>query len=223
MNTRQRVGVLALAWVVACGLAFTAPGFAEERLTLRDGRVIVLADNGTWAMVQDKAAKAADYRGVVWGSGPGLAKTAEGKDPDYEEDGVLAFQTKVAGLACLVAYFYVEDRLVRGRYVFQTKHDNDNDFIDDYNKVKSILESKYGKSTNSRQVWKSETSFWKDQPNTWGSRVRSGDATFVTSWETPASGISLTLSGSDYQVIHAVDYWSKELQYLESSRQADEF
>jgi len=201
----------------------TATAIGDEKIILHDGRVAVLYNNGTWKVVQDKSANSSDFRNVLWGTPRAAAISSEGKKPDYDKDNVIAFQTKVAGIDCFVAYYYVDDRLVRGRYIFQSRHTNHNDYIDDYNNAKTILEGKYGKSSSSKQVWKDDNSIWKKEPTYWGQQISSGNVAFVTSWETNTTEIYLSLSGKDFDISHIVEYYSKELQYLENSKQANEF
>ena len=66
------------------------------------------------------------------------------------------YTERVAGMPAHIFYMFDQNKLVGGGYVFNEKHSNNNNYVDDYLKVKLILEEKYGKPDTDEKEWKGD-------------------------------------------------------------------
>ncbi len=108
---------------------------------------------------------------------------------------ILAYKCQAGGIDCLIAYYFAENQLVEGRYIFMGQHSNRNLYIDDYKEIKKGISEKYGKP--------------KDDPSEWGMTIAVGHLTFESIWELPDTKINLQLQGDNYKISLAQDYKSR--------------
>jgi hypothetical protein len=92
---------------------------------------------------QDQAVKT-NFRLAVWGMTSAEVVRLEGAEPKTKtktNDGLdsLIYIGKAGNLDCGYAYYFAEDKLVRGRYIFTAKHSNKNQYLEDYASVKESL------------------------------------------------------------------------------------
>ena len=58
--------------------------------------------------------------------------------PEHEEDNAIGYKVKILDKNFLLVYFFVQNKLVRSRYVLDVEHSNKNDFIYEYEQIKKI-------------------------------------------------------------------------------------
>lgn len=152
-----------------------------------------------------------DFRQTKWGFTKEQVKNIEGNEPYIDIENTLAYKKSVANLDCLIGYMFINDKLVRAKYLFEIEHSNKNDYISDYNKIKQILKEKYGvqKESNDMQ-WNND--LYKDSFQDYGFAISLGHLRYLSSWDTNTTKIMLALYGENYKVNLISDYSSK--QYL---------
>lgn len=92
------------------------------------------------------------FRKTKWGMSIAEVKSSEPLDVVKEKDDLLGYKTNVIGKDVFVAYFFIDNQLVRARYVLAESHSNNNDYIIDYNDFKEILIKKYGPPKKRRNI-----------------------------------------------------------------------
>ena len=97
-----------------------------------------------------------NFRKTKWGMSIAQVKSSEPLDVAKEDTTLLGYKTTVLDKDVFVAYFFVDNQLVRARYVLAESHTNKNDFITDYNDFKKILTTKYGKAKQDESFWKND-------------------------------------------------------------------
>lgn len=194
--------------------------FSEQTVVTQDGRTATLYDDGTWRYSELSISPNSGFRKVLWGSSIDQALASESSEPDFQEDSVLVYQTKISGLSCSAVYFYAENRLVRARYFFTEKHSNENDYTDDYSSIKRLLTAKYGESDDTDQIWKND--LYKDDYSHWGMAVATGKMYYYSNWETDDTTVSLQLFGDNFAITHQIDYVSREFGFLEEQARLKE-
>lgn len=153
-----------------------------------------------------------DFRNVRWGMTKSEVIAAETEtkltSSTSETDLLIGFVT-VAGMDAVLYYEFGADGLLRQAvYSFRTEHTNDNLYIEDFNRLKGLLTSKYGAPAFDKPLWKND--FFKEHPDGWGLAVSRGDVTFGATWSTPTTEITLLLYGDNYKVSHNLYYVSSK-------------
>jgi len=161
------------------------------------------------------------YRDARWGMSPQEVKQTEKGDLFRERERVILFDTDgVLGLSAKAGYVFVEDKLVRGKYIFTEPHTNNNAYIKDYRSLKKALNQKYGDPKSDSKNWLND--LYRDDRSQWGMAVATGDLNFFTTWETDETIIKLFLHGDNYDINLEIAYVSKELEELEDEAREEE-
>jgi hypothetical protein len=175
----------------------------------------------TGAQIQDaldkeiQAIAKRDFRKTNWGMDKKTVKLTEPDDPKSEEDSAMIYSRKVAGMDVHIGYIFVEDKLVRAKYMFHQQHEGPDAYITDYDNIKKALEKRYGKAAKDRKIWKN--SLYTKIPSQWGIALGLGYVTFLSSLDTPKTEITLTLKGEDSKIDLWLEYKSKALAKLEKT------
>lgn len=186
-----------------------------EAVTI-DGKSVLLHENGRWDFNKKEEKKSGfSFRKTNWGmSKVEVKKTETGKI--LKDDNVLGYEAKVAGLDTLIAYIFVDDKLVRAKYIFTEKHSNKTDYINDYSSIQKILNKKYGKSAGDETYWKND--LYKDDYQDWGMALAVGHLTKYSNWKVSDTEVWLSINGDNYKISHSVEYSSIKLAGLESAK-----
>lgn len=131
----------------------------------------------------------------------------------------LIYKGPVGGLECLIAYYFAENQLVQGRYVFMEGHSNRNLYIDDFTEIKSSLKEKYGNPTEDDVVWRND--LYKDDFSDWGLAISIGHAVFEATWALPETEILLQCKGDNYDITHILNYRSEIEKHKELIKKAE--
>ena len=150
------------------------------------------------------------FRKSKWGESISTVKTNEKLEVIDESNSLLAYKTKISGIETIVGYLFTEGKLTTGRYLITEKHSNKNDYINDYNNLKELLEKKYGKPEKEEKLWKND--LYKDDYSQWGFAVSLGHLLYYSTWETENSEISIILSGENYEIKLMTEFNSLELK-----------
>jgi len=140
---------------------------------------------------------------------------------------------KQGDLAGRLLYFFVEDKLVRAKYISNAEHSEKNDFIADFRAVEPVLMEKYGKPAAERAVWDNDqfqlerlpyldqdralaSDILASDPNA-GLSVSLGYLRLYTQRATPRTKIVHALTGGDSKIVHQIEYRSVQLEALENA------
>lgn len=155
-----------------------------------------------------------DFRQVNWGMSKEEVRAVEKQEPADEDIGgvqeTFAYKTKISSFDSYLGYIFVNNKLSGAGYYIQQEHVNQNDYIDDYNKLKDLLIQKYGKPVNDEVLWKNP--LYKDRNKDWGLAISMGHLVYNVFWETPSTEISLFLEGDNFEINFYIRYVSKELK-----------
>jgi hypothetical protein len=172
------------------------------------------------------AAPAADkehgFRGAKWGMSFDEVKRLETEpiDTDISTDTLLAYDTKVGGLRCLAGYVFINNKLVRGKYILTEKHANDNRYLDDYLSLKKLLTEKYGKPAEDEVLW--QDNVYKNRPDSYGTAIGAERLSLFAVWKTAGEEITLFIRGKNFDIRVAVEYKSLRLQHEADKKKAEE-
>lgn len=118
-------------------------------------------------------------------------------------------------------YYFADNKLVRGAYIFRNEHINNNQYIDDFETVKKSLTEKYGKPQKDEQVW-SGGDLFKNDPSVWGTAVAVGNLQYGAVWTLNDTQIALWLSGDNLKIQHVLGYKSTKPEHLELMKKAQD-
>jgi hypothetical protein len=96
---------------------------------------------------------------------------------------------------------------------------SENDYISDFDSLKSALTIKYGEPTDDKTIWKN--SLYRDDKEEWGLAISIGHLYYYTSWKTDTTEISLGLIGDNFEINFFIDYSSIALAELEKQQRQE--
>lgn len=129
------------------------------------------------------------------------------RDIQTGDTDIYAFESSIVDMDCYVAYYFIDKKLVRGRYIINEKHLNDDQYIYDYEGLVNLLKSKYGDPTSTTEKWR-EKRYENDYDDNRGTAVSKGYLTYKTSWTLKDTDITITLYSYDLQIRIFIDYAS---------------
>jgi hypothetical protein len=206
--------VLGIVFLVSL---FTNIISAEETVINSRGETVLLKDDNTWKVITINNSDIAEknFRKSAWGMSVEQVKATETSKPKFEDSKLLVYSDSVSGLSVDVAYIFVNNKLIRTKYVVSEKHSNKTDYIDDYKKLKTSLSNKYSKPVSDKQYWKND--LYKSDSSEWGMAVSIGHLSYFCSWENANSSILLYLTGDNYVINLGIEYSSKQLSKIEDT------
>ncbi len=154
------------------------------------------------------------FRKTKWGMSRSEVKKTEEGEPARDDEEGLIYDVSISGIDGLALYRFSQGKLAKTRYFFTEDHINNNNHINDFDTLKSLLIEKYGKPQRDELIWRGDT--FKDEPSRYGMAVVTGNLVYVASWQTEETKIQLVLSGEDFDARLSIDYTSIELEEMES-------
>ena len=152
-----------------------------------------------------------DFRKATWGMKKEQVIASDNSKPLHvgptNTFDIALYEGSVAGLKTEYGYTFVDDILVIGGYTFKEKHSNKNKHIDDFRKLKEILERKYGKHVKFDSVWSND--LYRNNTENYGLAISIGHLALSTKWETDRTIILLILNGDNYDLNLNLFYTSK--------------
>ena len=152
------------------------------------------------------------FRNTRWGMTLDQVKASETMKIEREDDTSILYHSEVAGLKATIYYTFREGILIGSMHHFTEEHNDDNNYIIDYKKVKDTLTREYGPPIMDEQLWNNDQN--KSDPQKWGDAVRSGSLILRSSWEFKDTVIGSGLYGNNDEIIHGVFYTTKEFEHL---------
>jgi hypothetical protein len=177
-----------------------------------------------------------DFRKVTWGMTQAEVLATEPDRPAevlHSKGEVIVRYDAVRApeLTGRLIYIFVDDKLVRAKYVSSAEHAEQNDFIADFRAAEPILMEKYGKPTAERAVWEDdlyqqERLPYLDQDRALpadilpsdqhaGLSISLGNLRLITQRRNARTKITHALTGGDSRIVHQIEYRSVELEALE--------
>jgi hypothetical protein len=180
---------------------------------------------------------AQDFRKTAWGMTQAQVMATEPDRPAEirQENGETIVKydpVKTTEFAGRLLYIFVNDKLVRAKYVSNAEHSELNDFIVDFRAVEPLLMEKYGKPATERAVWEDdlyqqERLPYLDQDRALpadilpsdqhaGLAVSVGNLRLITQRSSAHTKVTHALTGANSRIVHQIEYRSVELEPLEN-------
>ena len=166
------------------------------------------------------------FRKARFGMTMAEVKKSEKQKPIDEEEDSLTYQDEVMGIEVYTFYTFVNQQFFRGSYLINEEYQNENNHIDDYQKLKTALIKKYEKPVLDRENWRNP--LYKDDPHKYGFAVSIGHLEYRAQWIKDIRGrevrINAVLTGENYEITSGVAYTDILLEkfYKEQQEQKEE-
>ena len=155
-----------------------------------------------------------------------VKKSEKQKSVEQDED-TLVYEDTVMGIEAVVLYNFVNKQLFSGTYLIQEQYRNKNNYIDDYQRLKSALIKKYGKPVYDEENWKNP--LYKDDLHEYGFAVSIGHLVYRAEWikfmkDERKVRIFIGLTGENYKINSGVVYADVLLEkfYNEQQKEKEE-
>jgi hypothetical protein len=183
------------------------------------------------------AAAQTDFRKASWGMSQVQVMAAEPDQPHQIQmsggETVVEYHgRKIGAFDGRVLYIFAQDKLVRGKFLLDADHTDENQFIADFRAIEPMLKEQYGKADEDRAIWEDdstqdETKNYLDQDRATATGILPSDrfvglAVFLghlklyTLRNNGRTEIWHTLWGGDHNINHQLEYRSVSLQALEN-------
>ncbi|MHB8068713.1 MAG: hypothetical protein ACYDIC_12535 [Desulfobaccales bacterium] len=155
-----------------------------------------------------------NFRKTKWGMSIQQVKESEPLEIAHSSENILGYKVKVLDKDMYLVYIFVDNKLVRSRYLLAEEHSNKNDFIDDFKSFQNILIKKYGKPAKDDIYWRNN--LYKKDPSNWGMAIGLGHLSYFSSWNTEDTEVICFLHGDNFNIKCGVEYISNKLRQLEN-------
>ncbi len=118
---------------------------------------------------------------------------------------ILSYDYELFGLDCSILYVFTRDNRLKGSaYLFHEQHADKNQYIEDFQQLKSKLTEKYGEPENDFIDWRNK--MYRDSPGDYGLAISLGHLVYLSSWNSDGTVVSLILTGANEEVNFGVNY-----------------
>ena len=158
-----------------------------------------------------------DFRAAQWGMSWQEVRDGEKEgtlpttDVTKEMGTLLVTDLLLEGVAVNAVYSFTEDALVSASYLVKEEYDDLSKCTTDYRSFRDSLCARYGEPKLDAENWNDEQ--WKDSPDDHAKALAAGHVSYIATWETEATKISLYLAGADDQIKHfSIGYIDKNAE-----------
>lgn len=156
-----------------------------------------------------------DFRHSHWGDSKEDVKNTESdKKIIHEESDILVVSDILNGLDCEVVYLFIDNKLIRSKYMIKEKYSNGDMYVVKYNELVDLLSKKYGKGKDKNII----ADLYKRPGADLGVGVGVGKVHFVSEWKNSKSAIHSVLTGNNFNITLTIEYASIEFAPLEAAK-----
>ena len=128
------------------------------------------------------------------------------------DENTIKYKTQLLGKNVELSYLFTQNKLIGSFYKLNDNYLNSSHFLRTYKRFKQALTRKYGQPKKDRTKWLNNT--FRNVSHKKGLALSLGHTEYSANWETPSTGISLSLKEENYYVLCVIEYRSKEYTYL---------
>jgi len=138
-----------------------------------------------------------DFRKTNWGMTQDQVKASELDKPAVQSVDVLVYYDNIAQLKAEILYNFTDTLLTAAIYKIKVRHTNSNAYIEDFNKLKKLLNKKYSAPITDKKIWKKD--LYRDDPSQYGFAISLGHLLYITQWQNSDTEITIFLNGNNYK------------------------
>lgn len=175
------------------------------------------SDDGNGQVNQDAVT---GFRESKWGMTQDEVKQTETSTPLTQSDQLVLYRVNHLDLPSMAGYIFEDGKLIKGAYLFEESYDNPDDYIANYERLKSELISKYGPPALDEIKWTNDEG--RDLQEADGESVCKGDVIYQSEWVKQDTIIRLLLNSDSTRCRQGIIYESKYsyIQELPESAQS---
>ncbi|MDT3778683.1 hypothetical protein PJI16_14050 [Nitrospira sp. MA-1] len=144
-----------------------------------------------------------ERRSTEWGMNAQEVKLNEPVQPVWElQSPVLepyeqrvGYRRQIEEIDASLTYTFYEDQLAQANYLFEPKHDDAVDYVQDFHTVKDWITQSYGMPTSFQEIWLD--SLYQYDQSLWGQALLRGHLKMVAEWRNETTNITLILDGGE--------------------------
>lgn len=157
-------------------------------------------------------------RNTTWGMNMSDVKSAETAlfMEESSSNDLLVFSTIIANKKTSIVYIFVDDILVRMKYIFLEEHTNKNAYLSDYQEFEALLKRKYGQASKENVFWGQD--LFKEDRDKRGLAVSLGHLSYYTLWTLNGTSVIHSLTGDNYKINHSIQYSSTKHKKIEDEK-----
>jgi hypothetical protein len=143
---------------------------------------------------------------IEWGKPEEGILRAEGRPISRELTGdmeFLRYQRQFLGKKCLLTYVLIDRKLASVRVCLLERYANKDRYIADYNRLREFLNGKVGEPRYTNVVWKDRA--YAERGDNLGTAVTSGSLSLSSEWAFRGTGLRLSLTGENSEVLFAAE------------------
>lgn len=157
-----------------------------------------------------------DFKSFNWGDPESKVLEIEG-EPLYDlpldeyNGAMLTYSTTAVGLDVYLNYTFNENGLFSTGYIVKESHSNPAAYIEDFEKFKNALISKYGAPIYDKENWTSSSkkSYYADNK---GDALQYGYLSYEVRFETNTTTIVMTMDSDNYKISTNIVYLGKTIE-----------
>ncbi|MEO6202172.1 MAG: hypothetical protein ABIU05_08795 [Nitrospirales bacterium] len=144
-----------------------------------------------------------ERRSTEWGMNAQEVKLNEPVQPVWELQAPVlepyeqrvGYRRQIEGIDALLTYTFYEDHLAQANYLFEPKHDDAVDYVQDFHAVEKWITQSYGMPTSVQEIWLD--SLYRYDQSLWGRALLRGHLKMVAEWRNETTNIILLLDGGE--------------------------
>ncbi|MGZ5423182.1 MAG: hypothetical protein ACXW2V_01350 [Candidatus Aminicenantales bacterium] len=143
---------------------------------------------------------------IEWGKSEDIVVRAEGRPLSRDLSGdmeFLRYHREILGKKCLLTYVMIDRKLASLRIHLLERYANKDRYVADYNRIRDFLNAKIGEPRYNNVVWKD--SAYAEKGENLGTAVTSGSLSLSSEWAFRGTGLRLSLSGENSEILFAVE------------------
>lgn len=145
------------------------------------------------------------FRNTTWVFDKQKVKKATADSLIAETDTSLVYSTTLGKWDTHLIFLFPDGTLTKGIYDLQLEHKSKKLYLDDYEKIRDVLTSKYGQPSTDRQyTWIDDQQ--KDNPAMHPYAVGKGDLMIRTAWKADYLNIELLMKGGNNRIDISIRY-----------------
>lgn len=117
---------------------------------------------------------------------------------------MLGYSTTINDINYSLYYYFTGNKLFNVTYILENTFDDDNNYINVYQDIKNKFIKKYGPISTNEENWKND--LYKEDPDDYGTAVKTGNLSYLTQWNINENIIRLTLIGGKYNISFYINY-----------------
>jgi len=156
--------------------------------------------------------KTFERRSTDWGMNAQEVKINEPVQPSWELRSPIlddweqrvAYRSQIEGIDTSLTYTFYENKLAQANYLFEPKHDDVVEYIQDFQTVKDWITQSYGMPMSVQEIWLDP--LYRYDRSLWGRAVMRGHLKMVAEWRNDTTQITLLLDGGDETIGLMADF-----------------